>query len=53
MYPFIQLGNPGRQNRRDKMYVMSPLCKVAPEFRADYTAAAVGRINRDPNIHQL
>ena len=49
---FIQLRQPRRQKRRNKMHIMAPLCQVAAELRAHNAAAAIGRIDCNADIHK-
>jgi hypothetical protein len=48
----IQLGQPRRQKRRDKVYIMSPLSQIAAELGHNDAAAAIGRINCNADVHR-
>ena len=53
MHAVIQFGDAGRQDGRDEVDVVPAFRQFSPKLRPDDAAAAVGRINRDADVHQI
>src|SRR6266496_1737079 len=52
-HPLVQFSQPGGQGRRNEMHRVAARRELLAKLRADDTAATVGWIDCDPDVHSI